>query len=182
MIAEASATAPPGVYVEPKGLTVTLHWRRAPEHQDWVLDFTARQHADRGLMVVQGRHERELRPPLDVDKGTVVRSLVAEHSARGDQLHAAAAFGDDVGDLPAFAALASLRVPAGPLRVAVRVAAVDPESPLAVAAAADLTVAGATGAVALLRDLAGAVAAATVAAAGQPISAPPRPPGRPTSR
>jgi hypothetical protein len=38
----------------------------------------------------------------------------------------------------------------------VRVAAVDAESPPAVAAAADLTVAGATGAVALLRDVAAA--------------------------
>ena len=49
----------------------------------------------------------------------------------------------------------------------VRVAAVDAESPPAVAAAADLTVAGATGAVALLRDLAEAAAAATSAAAAQ---------------
>ena len=42
------ATAPPGVYVEPKGLTVTLHFRRAPEHEDWVLAFAERQHADAG--------------------------------------------------------------------------------------------------------------------------------------
>ncbi len=159
VVAEATATAPPGVYVEPKGLTVTLHWRRAPDQQDWVLAFTARQHATRGLMVVQGRHERELRPPLNVDKGTVVRSLVAEHEARGEPLRAAAAFGDDLGDLPAFAALASLRAPAGPLHTAVRVAAVDTESPPAVAAEADLTVSGATGAVALLRDLASAAGA-----------------------
>jgi hypothetical protein len=41
----------------------------------------------------------------------------------------------------------------------VRVAAVDTESPAAVAAAADLTVAGATGAVALLRELADAAGA-----------------------
>ena len=106
VVAEAMATAPPGVYVEPKGLTVTLHLRRAPEHEGWVLAFAERQHDARGLMVVQGRHERELRPPLDVDKGTVVRALVAEHDvqAAGEPLPAAAAFGDDVGDLPAFAA------------------------------------------------------------------------------
>ena len=88
----------------------------------------------------------------------MVRSLVAERDATGAPFLAAAAFGDDVGDLPAFAALASLRVPAGPLRTAVRVAAVDPESPAAVAEAADLTVPGATGAVAVLRSLADAVA------------------------
>jgi trehalose 6-phosphate phosphatase len=161
VVAEATASAPPGIYVEPKGLTVTLHWRRTPDQKDWVLAFAARQHAERGLMVVQGRHERELRPPLDVDKGTVVRSLVDEHDARGEPLRAAAAFGDDVGDLPAFAALDSLREPAGPLRTVVRVAAVDTESPASVAAAADLTVSGATGAVSLLHDLAEAAGSPT---------------------
>jgi trehalose 6-phosphate phosphatase len=163
VVAEATATAPPGVYVEPKGLTVTLHFRRAPEHKDWVVDFAERQRATRGLMVVQGRLERELRPALAVDKGTVVRSLVAEHDARGEPLRAAAAFGDDVGDLPAFAALDALGAAGGPLRTVVRVAAVDTESPGAVAAAADLTVAGATGAVALLRQLADAAGAVRAA-------------------
>ncbi len=162
VVAEATATAPEGVYVEPKGLTVTLHWRRVPEQEGWVLAFVARQHEARGLMVVQGRHERELRPPLDVDKGTVVRALVAEHDAQAAPLQAAAAFGDDVGDLPAFAALGDLAAPhardGSPLTV-VRVAAVDTESPASVAAAADLTVPGATGAVALLRELADAAGA-----------------------
>ena len=159
VVAEAMATAPAGVYVEPKGLTVTLHFRRALEHKDWVVDFAERQHATRGLTVVQGRLERELRPALDVDKGTVVRSLVAEHDEQAEPLLGAAAFGDDVGDLPAFAALAALRDTGGPLRTVVRVAAVDTESPPAVAAAADLSVPGATGAVALLRDLADAAVA-----------------------
>ncbi len=62
VVAEASAAAPEGVYVEPKGLTVTLHWRRAPEHKDWVVAFAARQEAARGLLVHEGRYERELRP------------------------------------------------------------------------------------------------------------------------
>ena len=86
VVAEAMATAPPGVYVEPKGLTVTLHFRKAPEHEGWVVDFAERQHAARGLTVVQGRRERELRPPLDVDKGTVVDALVAERTARAEPL------------------------------------------------------------------------------------------------
>jgi trehalose 6-phosphate phosphatase len=163
VVAEALATAPEGVYVEPKGLTVTLHFRRAPEHKDWVVDFAERQHATRGLAVVQGRLERELRPPLNVDKGTVVRSLVAEYDERGGPLRALAAFGDDLGDLPAFAALEALHDAAtadnGPPPTVVRVAAVDSESPAAVAAAADLSVAGAVGAVALLRDLVAAAGA-----------------------
>ena len=48
VVAEALATAPEGVYVEPKGLTVTLHFRRAPEHKDWVVAFAERQHATTG--------------------------------------------------------------------------------------------------------------------------------------
>jgi trehalose 6-phosphate phosphatase len=167
VVAEAMATAPPGVYVEPKGLTVTLHFRRAPEHKDWVLDFAERQRAGRGLLVVQGRLERELRPALAVDKGTVVRSLVAEHDAQAEPLQAAAAFGDDVGDLPAFAALDALGAAGSSLRTVVRVAAVDTESPASVAAAADLTVAGATGAVALLRALALAAGASGASPSAQ---------------
>jgi trehalose 6-phosphate phosphatase len=156
IVDEAEASAPEGVYVEPKGLTVTLHWRRAPTHRAWVIGFAERAAAEYGLLVHEGRHERELRPPLDVDKGTVVRSLAAEHSGRLDN---AAAFGDDVGDLPAFAALAALRDPEGRPLHTVRVAAVDAESPRQVADQADVTVAGATGAVALLRALADAARA-----------------------
>jgi trehalose 6-phosphate phosphatase len=167
VVAEARAEAPEGVYVEPKGLTVTLHWRHAPEQRGWVVAFAERQHEQRGLAVHEGRHERELRPPLPVDKGTVVRALAAEHSAA--RLRAAAAFGDDMGDLPAFAAVGELVDAEGrPLR-AVRVAAVDDESPAEVAAHADLTVQGAAGAVALLRALADAASASpSVGAAPQP--------------
>jgi hypothetical protein len=94
----------------------------------------------------------------------VVNALVAEHNAAGEPLEGAAAFGDDVGDLPAFATLGTLHQAGGPLRTVVRVAAVDTESPPAVAAAADLTVAGPTGAVALLRELATAAGAGAASA------------------
>ena len=81
-------------------------------------------------------------------------------------LRSVAAFGDDIGDLPAFAAAADLHAADGRPLVAVRVAAVDAESPPAVVAAADLTVQGAPGAVALLRLLAEAAEAAA-GSAGQ---------------
>ena len=150
VVAQAETTAPPGIYVEPKGLTVTLHWRHAPAQKEWVVAFADSAAARHDLLVHEGRHERELRPPLHVDKGTVVRSL-AEELAGG--LDNAAAFGDDIGDLPAFAAVTALTKPDGTPLYSVRVAAVDTESPQKVADAADLTVAGATGAVALLSAL-----------------------------
>jgi trehalose 6-phosphate phosphatase len=155
VVAEARAEAPEGIYVEPKGLTVTLHWRRAPRHRAWVLAFADRQHARHRLAVHEGRNERELRPPIRVDKGTVVHELADEHAG---QLHAVAVFGDDMGDLPAFAAVGELSTPDGRPVTAVRVAAVDSESPREVAAHADLTVRGAVGAVELLRALADAAA------------------------
>ena len=155
VVTEARAEAPEGVYVEPKGLTVTLHWRRAPQHRDWVLAFADRQHARTGLAVYEGRNERELRPPIHVDKGTVVQDLAAEHAG---QLHAVAVFGDDLGDLPAFAAVGELTTPDGSPLNAVRVAAIDNETPREVAARADLTVRGAVGAVELLRALADSAA------------------------
>lgn len=157
VVAEAETTAPPGIYVEPKGLTVTLHWRRAPQHKDWVIAFVGRAAAEHDLLVHEGRNERELRPPLKVDKGTVVRSLVGELAGR---IQNAAAFGDDIGDLPAFEALAELTALDGTPLYTVRVAVVDRESPRQVADAADITVAGATAAVALLRALADAAHAA----------------------
>ncbi len=155
VVAEAQAGAPAGVYVEPKGLTVTLHWRHAPDERPWVSEFAERQRTSRGLLVHPGRMELELRPPIEVDKGTVIRGLAAQRAP--GQLHQVAAFGDDMGDLPAFVAVGELGTPAHPV-AAVRVAAVDAESPPVVAERADLTVAGAAGAVALLHDLAAALA------------------------
>lgn len=148
-VADARAEAPEGVYVEPKGLTVTLHWRHAPMAGVWAAAFAARQEELRGLRVYPGRLSLELRPPVDVDKGTVVRALV-------QGMEALAVFGDDLGDLPAFAVAAEMA--ASGVNV-VRVAAVDEESAPEVAAQADVEVEGPAGALALLEQLAQAVAA-----------------------
>jgi trehalose 6-phosphate phosphatase len=146
--AEAHALAPTGVYVEPKGFTVTLHWRNAPESGEWATSFAERQEAERGLRVHPGRMSVELRPPLDVDKGTVIRALA-------NDMRAVAVFGDDLGDLPAFDAVTELAA-AGV--AAVRVAVIDAESDPLVAAQADLVVEGPSGAVALLEAMAQVVA------------------------
>jgi trehalose 6-phosphate phosphatase len=143
----ARAGAPAGVYVEPKGLTVTLHWRNAPEGGPWVHAFAAEEERRSGVRIYPGRMSLELRPPLEVDKGTVVRSLVGG-------MRAVAVFGDDLGDLPAFEAVAALA--AQGVAVA-RVAVTDAESDERVAAQADLVVPGPEGAVDLLDQLARAV-------------------------
>jgi trehalose 6-phosphate phosphatase len=144
---EATVQAPEGTFVEPKGLTVTLHWRQAPETEGWVTAFAQRQHQLRGLAVHPGRASIELRPPLEVDKGTVIRTLVGRSRP---PLRVVGVFGDDLGDLPGFDAAAALRDEG---LNTVTVAVVDDESPPEMAAGADLTVDGPTGAVALLEHL-----------------------------
>ena len=76
----------------------------------------------------------ELRPPVRSDKGDAVRRVVDESGAR-----IVVVVGDDLGDLPAFAALTELAAEGHDvLRVAVR----SEESPPQLLAAADLVVQG----------------------------------------
>ncbi|HEX3840361.1 MAG TPA: trehalose-phosphatase [Acidimicrobiales bacterium] len=143
-VTRLKSAAPPNVTVEPKALTVTVHWRRDPALAAVAIGLAEAEATATGLETHPGRMSIELRPPLAIDKGSVVASLVEGYRA-------AAYLGDDLGDLPAFAALdaASSRG-----LVTVKVAAVDGESPAEVAAAADVVVDGPTGALAVLRWLA----------------------------
>jgi trehalose 6-phosphate phosphatase len=132
------------VGVEDKVATVAVHWRRAPEAGPEVLAFARRWAADTGLVAQRGRQIVEFRPPVAVDKGSVVAELAAGCTA-------ACFFGDDTGDLAAFAALDRLAA-AG--TATARVAVADAESPPELIAAADVVVPGPGEAVALLRALA----------------------------
>lgn len=143
LAARAEREAPHGASVEHKSLGFTLHFRGAPEAGEWAREFAARER-DAGLVIQPGRMAVELRPGIESDKGTVVVALAGG-------CRAACCFGDDLGDLPAFAALGELA--AQGVRVA-RIAVRDDESPRAVAEAADLVVEGPAGAIELLRALA----------------------------
>jgi trehalose 6-phosphate phosphatase len=147
--AEAEREAPPGVGVEDKAVSVTIHWRGSPDAEPWATRFCEEARARHGLDVQAGRMALELRPPIAVDKGTVVDRLLPGKVAAGY-------FGDDLGDLPAFAALD--RWARTGVAVA-KVAVVDEESPPEVAAAADVVVRGPRGAQELLRALSAAPSA-----------------------
>ncbi|MER5949636.1 trehalose-phosphatase [Streptomyces sp. NPDC001904] len=93
-------------YVEEKGRAVAVHTRRASDPQGAfealkgpLSDLAARH----GLVVEPGRMVLELRPP-GVDKGVALTEYVREVGAES-VLYA----GDDLGDLPAFAAVEKLR-------------------------------------------------------------------------
>ena len=128
LVALARATAPDGDGRRAQGTHHDLALaQRSRGSRLGGSEVVVQQSKARGLAVHSGRHELELRPPLAVDKGTVVRRLVAGFDA-------VAAFGDDIGDLPAFDVLAELSTTG----VAVaRVAALDAESPAGFAYRAD---------------------------------------------
>ncbi|HXW39468.1 MAG TPA: trehalose-phosphatase [Acidimicrobiales bacterium] len=139
------ASQPPGVLVEDKEFGVTVHWRRAPEAATWAESTAAREAKRSGLRAQPGKMAVELRLPLAMDKGTVVRELAAEAGA-------ALYVGDDSGDLPAFRALTRLADERG--AAAVTAAVVGPETPPDLLEAADLTIPSPGDAVNLLRWLA----------------------------
>ena len=101
--------------------------------------------ASYGLRLEPGRRTLELRPPLDVDKGTATEQLAAGASA-------AMFVGDDRGDVAAFDVLSRL-VEEGQLAHAVRVVVRSPETPAELLGRADLAVDGPHGAVELLDRL-----------------------------
>lgn len=139
----SEAEAPPGMVVEPKDLSLTLHYRSDPSLEDRVVSLANEVAAATGLVSRPARRSVELHPPVDADKGTVL------HSLAGD-LQAACYLGDDLGDLAAFRALDEL---AARGVAAVRVAVRSDEAPPGLLQAADVTVEAPTGAAALLQSL-----------------------------
>jgi trehalose 6-phosphate phosphatase len=135
---------PDGMQVEPKGLSLTLHYRAHPDLADPVHDWAVQQAWRSGLEVRPARMSVELHPPIATDKGTALEALT-------EGLEGVCYVGDDIGDLPAFDALDRLAEAAAmhTVRVAVRSDEVPPE----LLDRADLVVDGPTGVLQLLRDL-----------------------------
>ena len=89
-----------GAWVEEKGLTVTVHWRTAPNPATAAAalrPLAERLGAAAGFRALDARMAVELRPPVDADKGSAVRALVAARPVRRSLY-----CGDDVTDLDAF--------------------------------------------------------------------------------
>lgn len=140
----AEREAPPGVAVERKGLAVTLHVRNAPGAAQWAEAFAGPAASAAGLTVHPGRMSVEIRPPVDTDKGTVVRELGAGRAA-------VCFLGDDRGDLPAFAELHNLRAQG---TFTLSIAVLSSEVPMELLDQADVLVDGPPAALALLGQLA----------------------------
>jgi trehalose 6-phosphate phosphatase len=111
-----------------KRLSLAFHYRDAedPTAAEAELRGVAQAAAAAGLRPRWGRKVLEVRPPVDADKGTAVRQLLAEAALRR-ALYA----GDDTTDIDAFHGLDGLEV-------AVRVAVGSDEAPPELARTADL--------------------------------------------
>lgn len=92
----------PGIRVEEKPVSVAVHWRQAPDHAaaaQEVRRVTAHVAGQMGLRVEPGKLVEELRPPIDVDKGSAISALLT-----AKKLAVLAYAGDDLGDIPALRA------------------------------------------------------------------------------
>ena len=144
VVATAEENAPGGVVVEDKGLSVTIHYRGAQEHEGWVKEWAEERARATGLSAHPARMSYELRLPIESDKGSALTELVSG-------LSIACFAGDDSGDLPAFEALDRLARDEGMmvLKVAVR----SDESPPELLERADVEVDGPEGMVKLFAGL-----------------------------
>jgi trehalose 6-phosphate phosphatase len=93
----------PGVIIENKGVTASLHYRLAADPEAArlaLLEIVAGCALAKGLVIEEGRRVINLLPPITVNKGSAVTWLVEQH-----RLDAVAYFGDDITDTHAFNAL-----------------------------------------------------------------------------
>ncbi len=141
--ARAGDELAPGVTVERKGLSVTVHYRTDPTQQAATRKWAEQAATATGLVADAARMSYELRPPVRRDKGAVL----AEAAAGRRQV---CFLGDDRGDLSAFDALD--RLADGGASV-VRVAVTSSEAPVELLTRADVVVDGPEGSLSFLRAL-----------------------------
>jgi trehalose 6-phosphate phosphatase len=137
---DCAAVRDSGAYLEDKQYAVAIHARRVANRDCWAapIDQAARQIAEtHGLEVILGKQVWELRPAVHSDKGDAIRRVIADSKAR-----CVVVAGDDLGDLPAFAAALELKTAGGD---ALRIAMDSPEAPPALINEADLIIDGPRG-------------------------------------
>lgn len=96
-----------GMRFEDKGATLSVHYRQTsnPESVAEKLTPSMQSIADKfGLKLTQGRMVFEIRPPVEIDKGTAFEELVRSYKLEG-----AFYLGDDTTDVSVFGAARRLR-------------------------------------------------------------------------
>ncbi len=133
------------VRVEDKRAIVAFHWRGASDEQAAreAVDSIAAHASEQGFDVHWGRKVMEVRPPVRIDKGQGIASLL-----QGRTFDAALYAGDDTTDLDAFRALRTLQ-DEGSVARALCVGVRSPDGPPEIEQEADILVDGPEG----IRDL-----------------------------
>jgi trehalose 6-phosphate phosphatase len=147
----ARLPALPGVVPERKGISASIHYRRAPDPDAARAAIVAAlgNVEPSGLRLRHGRMIVELRPVGLGDKGSAARDIVERFGLRG-----VVVLGDDVTDLDMFAAVAALRDAGGVRGLIIGVGGGDGELTPEVAAAADVLLPDPATVAALLEALA----------------------------
>jgi len=137
---------------EDKDAIAAFHWRGAPDEAAAAaaVGEIARRAQDEGLVVHWGRKVLEVRPPVALDKGLGIATLLKSPPAQS--VATALYVGDDTTDLDAFRGLRSL-VSEGALTTAICAAVSSDEAPPELAAEADLLLDGTGGVRGLLEAL-----------------------------
>lgn len=142
----------PGMRLEDKTLTLSVHYRQTrnpAETGAQLAPHIGSIAAEHGLDFFQGRMVFELRPPVEINKGTAVAHLVEQY-----HLDAVVYLGDDTTDIDALKQVRSLRQNGRCYGIGVGVQ--SPDMPDGVGAAADCLVAGVDDVAAFLTWLADA--------------------------
>jgi trehalose 6-phosphate phosphatase len=134
-----------GIPVERKGLAMTVHYRTDRSRAEAVKAWVEEQAAATDLAVHPARMSYELRPPMKLDKGTVLTEAASDRRQ-------VCFLGDDTGDLTAFDALD--RMAADGVTV-VKVGVQSEEAPDELLERADVTVDGPEGSLRVLEALLG---------------------------
>ena len=140
-----------GLIVEDKGVTLSVHYRLATDPsaaRSAILEVLTAGGRTEGLRVSEGKRVVEVRPPIEMSKGTSLARIVQE---RG--LAAAIAMGDDVTDVDMLLSVRALTA-SGALRAGIGITVSGDETPPALLKAADYAVNGPEGATRFLRLLA----------------------------
>lgn len=97
----------PGVRIEDKGASISIHYRNTPDPAHTRAVLEARLHpltATAGLTLSPGRMVWEIKPPVTLSKGTATAAICTDYA-----LDAALWLGDDVTDITAMERLRELR-------------------------------------------------------------------------
>ncbi|MEP7287887.1 MAG: trehalose-phosphatase [Chloroflexota bacterium] len=103
LLAAFGALTEPGVYINNKGPTASVNYRATSDPvavRQRLLDRLQPLAEHYGLLLTEGREILEIKPPISVNKGTAVRTLITDY-----ELDGAIFLGDDTTDLAAMSLL-----------------------------------------------------------------------------